>query len=67
MAVRTSPESTWTVEYCFTHLAIEDSETPYSKMRHSDIATTLNIYTHTQYEDVEKEVREMERKQAGAV
>ena len=29
-------------------------------MGHADIATTLNVYTHLGYDDVEKEVREME-------
>lgn len=36
-------------------------------MGHADIATTLNVYTHMQYEDAEKEIREMEIGKAGAV
>ena len=31
-------------------------------MGHADIATTLNVYTHLGYDDVEKEVREMEER-----
>ncbi|HOO28506.1 MAG TPA: integrase, partial [Lachnospiraceae bacterium] len=31
-------------------------------MGHSDIATTLGIYTHIKYEDAEKEIRELEEK-----
>ena len=31
-------------------------------MGHADIATTLNVYTHLKYDDVEKEVREMEER-----
>ncbi len=34
-------------------------------MGHADIATTLNVYTHLGYDDVEKEVREMEKKLSG--
>lgn len=29
---------------------------------HADIATTLNVYTHLKYDDVEKEVREVEER-----
>lgn len=36
-------------------------------MGHSDIATTLNVYTHLKYEDAEKEVRELEKKRSEAV
>ena len=31
-------------------------------MGHADIATTLNVYTHLKYDDVEKEVKEMEER-----
>ncbi len=31
-------------------------------MGHSDIRTTLQYYTHYEYEDVEKEIRELEEK-----
>ena len=31
-------------------------------MGHADIATTLNVYTHLKYDDVEKEVRELEER-----
>lgn len=31
-------------------------------MGHADIATTLNVYTHLKYDDVEKEVREVEER-----
>ena len=31
-------------------------------MGHADIATTLNVYTHLRYDDVEKEVRAMEER-----
>lgn len=31
-------------------------------MGHADIATTLNVYTHSGYDDVEKEVREVEER-----
>lgn len=31
-------------------------------MGHADIATTLNVYTHLGYDDVEKEVREVEER-----
>lgn len=31
-------------------------------MGHSDIATTLGIYTHLRFEDVEKEIKELEKK-----
>ena len=31
-------------------------------MGHADIATTLNVYTHLGYDDVEKEVREIEER-----
>ena len=34
-------------------------------MGHADIATTLNVYTHLKYDDVEKEVRELEKKLSG--
>ena len=34
-------------------------------MGHADIATTLNVYTHLKYEDVEKEMRELEKKLSG--
>ena len=34
-------------------------------MGHVDIATTLNVYTHLKYDDVEKEVRELEKKLSG--
>ena len=34
-------------------------------MGHADIATTLNVYTQLGYDDVEKEVREMEKKLSG--
>lgn len=36
-------------------------------MGHADITTTLNVYTHLKYEDVEKEVRELEKKRPEAV
>lgn len=36
-------------------------------MGHSDIATTLNVYTHLKFEDVEKEVRELEQRKTEAV
>lgn len=36
-------------------------------MGHADISTTLNVYTHLKYEDVEKELKELEKKKAGAV
>ena len=34
-------------------------------MGHADIATTLNVYTHLKYDDVEEEVRELEKKLSG--
>ena len=34
-------------------------------MGHSDIATTLQYYTHYKFEDVQKEVLELEKKQGG--
>ena len=34
-------------------------------MGHSDIATTLGYYTHYKFNDVEKEVRELERRLSG--
>ncbi|MCM1124155.1 MAG: site-specific integrase [Eubacterium sp.] len=36
-------------------------------MGHADIATTLNVYTHLQYEDAEKEIRELEKRKEKAV
>lgn len=34
-------------------------------MGHEDIRTTLQYYTHLSYEDVEKEIRELEKKLSG--
>lgn len=34
-------------------------------MGHADIATTLGYYTHYRFEDVEKEVKELGKKQSG--
>ena len=36
-------------------------------MGHSDIATTLNVYTHLKFEDAEREVRELEQRKTEAV
>ena len=34
-------------------------------MGHADIATTLNVYTHLKYDDVEKEMRGLEERLSG--
>ena len=34
-------------------------------MGHADIATKLGYYTHYKFDDVEKEVKELERKLSG--
>ena len=36
-------------------------------MGHANIEITLNVYTHLQYEDAEKEVKELETKKVEAV
>lgn len=52
--------------YC-TNMAKSDisAKTLQYLMGHADISTTYNVYTHFGYEDAEREVKELEKRQSG--
>ena len=55
MQVSTTPESRFPDARIFTLQYI---------LGHSDMSITMNVYTHAQYDNVKKEIEDMEQQQA---